>query len=133
MTRKLLMVGIALVGLTLAFGSNSWAGQDKGGKQHKNDKAYHQSQKTPSGNHYGWEKGKGNPHRNSYQPRPEYRDRDYRWDRDRRDYHHQRPVVEKHVYHHYSSDESYDGDSFNVAVSVIDQVLSVAVAVNGTR
>jgi len=139
MTRKLLMIGIALVGFTLAFGSNAWAGQDKGGKRHKNDKAYHQNQKTPPGNHYGWEKGKGNPHKNSNQRRPEYRDRDHRWDRDRnyrdryRDYRHKRPDVEKHVYHYYSSDDRYDDDRFNVAVSVIDQVFSVAVAVSGSR
>ena len=141
MTRKLLMIGIALVGFTLAFGSNAWAENGRGGKDRRNDKVYHQNDKTPAGNHYGWQKGKGNPHKDSYQRRPEYRhrDRDHRWDRDhhrdryRRDYHHQRPVVEKHVYHHYSSDESYDDDRFNVAVSVIDQVFSVAVAVSGTR
>ena len=136
MTRKLLMIGITLVGLTLAFGSNAWAEHGRGGKDHKNGKVYQQTPKTPSGNHYGWEKGKGNPHKDSRQHRPEYRprDRDHRWDRDRhQDYRHQKPVVEKHVYHHYSSDERNDDDSFRVAVSVIDQFLSVAVAVSGTR
>jgi hypothetical protein len=137
MTRKLLMIGIALVGFTLAFGSNAWAENGRGGKDRKDGKAYHQTSKTPPGNHYGWEKGKGNPHQDSYQRRPEYRhrDRDDRWDRDRRrDYDYKRPVVEKHVYHHYRSDERYDDDSgFNVAVSVIDQVFSVAVAVSGIR
>jgi len=129
MTRKLLITGITLIGFTLALGSNAWAEQGRKGKQHKNDKNYHQSYKTPPGHHYGWEKGKGNPHKDSNQRRPEYRHRD----RYHRDYHHKRPVVEKHVYHHYSSDESYDDDRFNVAVSVIDQVFSVAVAVSGSR
>ena len=137
MTRKLLMIGIALVGLTLALGSNAWAdGHGKGSKTRGNDKVYQQNHKTPPGNHTGWEKGKGNPHQNRYQNRPEYRDydRDDRWSRDRdRDYHHKRPVVEKHVYHHYSSDERYDDGNFNVAVSIIDQVVSVAVAVSGAR
>lgn len=140
MTRKLLMIGITLVGLTMAFGSNAWAENGRSGKDRRNDKAYHQNYKTPSGHHYGWEKGKKNPHKDSYQHRPEYRDRDNRWDinrhyRDRyhRGYHHQRPVVEKHVYHHYSTNERYDDDSFNVAFSVIDQVFSVALAANGTR
>jgi len=139
MKRKLLIIGIALIGMAIAFGSNAWAGQDRGGKQHKKDRNYHQSYKTPAGNHYGWDKGKGNPHNDIYQHRPEYRDRyrDDRWNRDRhyrdryRKYNHK--VVEKHVYHHCSSDDRYDDDGFNVAVSVIDQFLSVAVAVSGTR
>jgi len=129
MTRKLLMIGIALVGLILALGSNAWAENGRGGKDRRNDKIYHQNDKTPPGNHYGWEKGKGNPHKDNYRYRQEYRPRD----RYQRDYHHPRPVVEKHVYHHYSSDERYDDDRFNVAVSVIDQVFSVAVAVSGSR
>lgn len=141
MTRKLLMIGITLIGLTMAFGSNAWAEHGRGGKDHRDGKVYHQTNKTPQGHHYGWEKGKGNPHRDGYQHRPAYRhrDRDHRWerkhDRDRyhRDYHHQRPVVEKHVYHYYSSDERCDDDRFNVAVSVIDQVFSVVVAVSGAR
>ena len=136
MTRKLLIIGITLVGLTMAFGSNAWAENGRGGKDRRNGKAYHQNYKTPPGNHYGWEKGKGNPHKDSNQRRPEYRgrDRDHHRDRYHRDYHHhRRPVVEKHVYPHYSSDKRYDDNNFNVAVSIIDQVFSVAVAVSGSR
>ena len=129
MKRKLLMIGIALIGFTLALGSNAWAENGRGGKDHRDHTAYHQNDKTPAGNHYGWEKGRGNPHKDSNQRRPEYQHRD----RYHRDYHHQRPVVEKRVYHYYSSDESYDDDGFNVAVSVIDQVFRVVVAVSGTR
>ena len=131
MTRKLLIIGIALVGLTLALGSNAWAdGHGKGGQNRGNDKTYHQTYKIPPGNHYGWEKGKGNPHQSHYQQRREYRhqEQDHR-----RVYDHKRPVVEKHVYHHYSSDERYDDGNFNVAVAIIDQVFSVAVAVSGAR
>ena len=139
MTRKLIMIGIALVGIMLALGSNAWAENGRGDKNRRDGKTYHQTDKTPSGNHYGWEKGIGNPHRDNYQHRPEYRPRDHRWERNRhdrdcrRDYYHQKPVVEKHVYHHYGSDDRSDDNSFNVAVSVIDQVFSVAVAVSGTR
>ena len=61
MTRKLLMIGITLVGLTMAFGSNAWAENGRSGKDRRNDKAYHQNYKTPSGHHYGWEKGKKEP------------------------------------------------------------------------
>ena len=131
MTRKLVMIGIALIGLTLAFGSNAWAdGHGKGNKPRGNDKVYQQNCKTPPGNHNGWEKGKGNPHQNRYEQRQEYlhQEQDHH-----RNYDHKRPVVEKHVYHHYSSDERYDDGNFNVAVSIIDQVFSVAVAVSGAR
>jgi len=130
MTRKLLMIGIALVGFTLALGSNAWAEQGRGGKGHRNDKGYHYNAKTPPGHHYGWEKGRGNPHRDGYRHRPEYRHRDRH---PHRDYHPRKRVVEKHVYHHYSSDDRYDDDRVNVAVSVIDQFFSVAVAVSGRR
>lgn len=141
MARKLLMIGMALIGFTLALGSNAWAEHGRSGKDRRNDNTYHQNTKTPPGNHYGWEKGRGNPHRDKYPHRPEYRhrDRDHRWDRDdryrdrRRDDRRQRQVVEKHVYHHYSKDDRDDDDRFNVAVSVIDQVFRVAVAVSGTR
>jgi hypothetical protein len=130
MTRKLLKTGIALVGIALALGSNAWAEQGRGGKDHRNDKGYHYNAKSPSGHHYGWEKGRGNPHRDDYRHRPEYRHRDRH---PHRDYHPRKRVVEKHVYHHYSSDDRYDDDRVNVAVSVIDQFFSVAVAVSGTR
>ena len=32
MTRKRLIIGIALLGIALTFGGNAWAGQDQGGK-----------------------------------------------------------------------------------------------------
>ena len=137
MKRKLLMVGIALIGLTLSLGSNAWADDHgQGGKNRGDDKAYHRNDKTPPGNHYGWENGKGNPHKDRYDHRPDNlrRDRDdHRPASYRRDYHHRVPVVEKRVYHHYSSAARNDGGIFNVAVSVIDQVFSVAVAVSGPR
>jgi hypothetical protein len=122
MTRKRLIIGIALLGISLILGGNAWAGQDQGGKRHKNEKTYHQGYKTPPGHHYGWEKGKKNPHQSRYRPAPAYRHRD----------HHRRPVVEKHVHHHYRSEGRQDDNRFNIAVSVIDNVLGVAVAVSRT-
>ena len=122
MTRKRLILGIAILGISLTFGGNAWAGQGQGGKRHKNDKTYHQSYKTPPGHHYGWEKGKKNPHSSRYRQPPAYRHRD----------HHRRPVVEKHVYHHYRSEGRQDDGRFNIAVSVIDNALGFAVAVSRT-
>lgn len=122
MTRKLLLTGIALVGFTLALGSNAWAGQDKGGNRHQEKGQYHQAAKTPPGHHCGWEKGKKNPHKPRYRDCPVYPHRD----------HHRRPVVEKHVYHHYQSEASQNHGQFNVAVSLIENAISIAVAVSNT-
>ena len=151
MARKLLMIGITLIGFTMAFGSNAWADRDRGDIGHRNDKGYHHNYKTTKGHHYGWDRGKGNPHKYGYQHSSDYRhrDRDHRWDGDRyhRDHHgrvvekqvyhhyprHDRRVVEKHVYHHYRSDDCYDHDRFNMAFSVVDQFFGVAVAVSGSR
>ena len=142
MTRKLLMIGIALVGLTLALGSNAWAEHGRGGYDRRGDNGYHQNDRTPPGHHYGWEKGRGNPHRKGYPHRTEYRHRDqYRHHPPKRVekhiYHHSprydRRIVEKHVYHHYRGDDGCDRDRINVAVSVVDRFFGVAVAVSGRR
>ena len=122
MTRKLLITGIALIGFTLALGNSAWAGQGKGGNRHQEDGQYHQTAKEPSGHHYGWEKGKKNPHKPRF--------RDYPVDRHRDD--HRRPVIEKHVYHHYQGEASQDDGQFNVAVSLIENAISIAVAVSRT-
>ena len=120
MTRKRLIIGIALLGISLTFGGNAWAGQGQGGKRLMNVKTYHQHYKTPPGHHYGWEKDNKNPHQPRYQHYPTSRDRD----------HYRRPVVEKHIYHHYRSEDHQDESRFNIAVSVIDNVLGFAVAVS---
>lgn len=140
MTRKRLMTGIALVGFVLALGSNAWAEHGRGGKDHRNDKGYHHTPKTPPGHHYGWDRGRGNPHSAGHPHRPGYRhrDRDHRRDHDGHRHHDRdcpirKRVVEKHVYHHYRSEDGPNDDGFNVAVSVIDRVFSVAVAVSGRR
>jgi len=133
MTRKLVWTGIALFGITLALGSNAWADQDRGGRGHRNDNGYHQKHKNPPGHHFGWHKGKGNPHKDRYHRRPAYRDRDHH---DRGRYprgQHSKRVVERHIYHHYTSDDRCDDDRFNLAISVIDEFLGVAVAVSGSR
>lgn len=133
MTRKLLMIGIALIGITLAFGSNAWAERGrggKGGKGNRHDKAYHHNAKSPSGHHYGWEKGKGNPHRDRYQSRPDYRHRDRNYRNGR---HPRKRVVEKHVYHHTRRPVRHHDARFNIAFSVIDNAFGAVVAVGGRR
>jgi hypothetical protein len=143
------MTSIVLVGFVLALGSNAWADRDRGKKGHRNGKDHHYKCKNPPGHHYGWHKGKWNPHRDRYQHRKAYHHRD-RHHRDRYDkgrhhrkrvvekhvYHH-RPKrhrhVEKHVYHHYPKRHRYDEDRSSIAFMVVDQVLGIAVAVNGTN
>ena len=46
MTRKLILIGIVLVGFVLALGSNAWAGHGKIGKHHYYGKGYHQYHKA---------------------------------------------------------------------------------------
>ncbi len=162
MARKLILIGIVLVGFLLALGSNAWADRGRHGKRHHDDKGYRYCHKTHHGHHYGWHKGKWNPHRDRYHHRREYRHRDrhHRWDRDRyrgqhyRDRHHRdryykgrhhhKRVVEKHVYHHGPKRHRHvekhvyhhypkRHDRSSIAFTVIDQVLGVAVAVSGTH
>ncbi len=108
MTRRLMMISIALIGFTLAFGSNAWADHDRGKRGHRSDKDYHYKYKSHPKHHYGWHKGKWDLKRDRYKHHRKYRHRDHdrRWDRDRHRYryykgrHHHKRVVEKHVYHH---------------------------------
>lgn len=131
MVRKLTIIGISLIGFALTMGSNAWADRDRGDRGHRNGKGYHQSQKIPPGHHYGWDKGKGNPHRDRYEHRREYRhedrydrrDRDHRWDRDRRDDRRDR-------HDRYRNHDRHDS-RFRLGVSVIDDLFGVAVAVSG--
>ena len=122
MTRKLLILGIALIGLTLALGSNAWAGHGRNGKNHhyhKIDRHYHWGH---HGHHHGWEKGKRHPHRRCYRHHRAYRHRDHR----------RRPVVvEKHIYHEYQREAPNEENGFKFAFSVADEVLGIAVAVSG--
>ena len=120
MVRRLMIISISLVGLTLALGSNAWADRDRGGREHRNDKGYHHNDKTPKGNHYGWEKGRGNSHREHYKHRREYRhgDRYHRWDRDLHWNYHNRDRYHRDRRHQYRSHGHYRGSRFNAAVKV---------------
>lgn len=126
MTRKLIMISIALVGFTLALGSNAWADDGRNGKRHHNDRRYHQGYKSHPGHHYGWIKGKKHPHKPRYRHHQAYRHRDQV----------RRPVVvEKHVYHSYQSEEPesvVEEEGFKFAFSMADEVFGISVAVNGT-
>ena len=123
MTRKLLIIGIVWGGLVMAAGSSAWAGQGRDNQRHRDQKSCHQTVKTPLGQHRGWEKGRYNPHPSTCNNDRRYRHTDY----------HRRAVVEKHV-HHYHVDRGYrDDNHFSLAVSVIDQVIGVAVAVSATH
>jgi hypothetical protein len=123
MIRKLLIAGIALVGFTLAVGSNAWAGQDKGGNRYQKKGEYHQTVKTPPGHHNGWEKDRQDPCQPDHRFYPPYPPRHQQ----------SRPVVEKHVHHYDYSEDRRDDDHFSFAVSLIDNVIGIAVAVSGAH
>ncbi|MFZ7127159.1 MAG: hypothetical protein ACOWWM_13480 [Desulfobacterales bacterium] len=121
MTRKLIIIGVALVGFVLGMGSNSWA--DRGRDEHrKNDRNHHQVSKAPSGQHYGWEKGKGNPHR------PDYRHRSATYHRDQN---HHRPVIVKKPARHYQGRDRHDNGRYSVAAAIMDHAFAISIAVSG--
>lgn len=141
MVRKLMITVTALMGFTLAIGGNAWADRDRGDRGHRDDKVYHHNDKTPPGYHYGWDKGKGNPHRDRYEHRREYphRDRDHRWGSEgdhrwNRDRHHRwdRDRHSRDRYRDHRRHDRHDG-RFRLGVSVIDDLFGVAVAVSGSR
>jgi hypothetical protein len=86
MVRRFMIIGISLMGLTLALGSNAWAAGHRGDRGHRTDNGYHHNYKAPSGHYYGWDKGKRSYHRERVQRQREYRHRDHRWRRDRNHY-----------------------------------------------
>ena len=182
MVRKITVIGIALIGISLAFGGSAWADRNRGDRGLRNDKGHHPTYKNPPTHHYG----KGNPHRNRHY-RGHQRHRHYKGHSQRRHsvrkhvYHHgpkrhrrvekhiyrhgpkrhrrvekhiyrhgpkrHRHVekhiyrhgpkrhrrVEKHVYHHVPEPQVSHGDSFNFAVSVVDDVVGFEVAVSSNR
>lgn len=126
MKRKLIITGIALVGFVLVLVSTSWAGQGRPGHRHWDGGKYHSGCQNPPGNHYGWERGRGNPHQ------PAWRHHSA-WHHQHR---HQRPVVvEKHVYHHhhYPKKERRADGYYNIAASLVDQAFGFSVAVSGSH
>jgi hypothetical protein len=119
MKRKLLAAGITLVGLTLALGSNAWAGLAGKGRSH--DRTFTQKCQTPPGHHYGWEK-RPKVHNRSHRQRPAVVHQ----------HHPRRPVVKNHIHHHYGSDARQEERRFNLEVSVLEDILGVAVALSRT-
>ena len=127
MLRKRVVIGIALIGFTLSMASNAWGDRDRGDRGHRRDKGYHHSYKTPQGHHYGWVKGKGNPHRDRYDHRGEYRyrdrdhrwnrDRNHRWDRDRQRHRHYRDRDHYRRDRHYRSHARHDS-RFRLGISI---------------
>ena len=105
MVRRLMIISISLVGLTLALGSNAFADRYRGDRGHRPDNGYHHTYKTPKGHHYGWDKGKRYLHRDRYRNHSEYRhrDRDHRWGRDRHHY--------RDRYHHKKRFHQWRGDN----------------------
>jgi hypothetical protein len=143
MVRKITVIGIALIGITLATGGNAWAERNRGDKGQRNDKVYHNKAKTPPGHHYGWEKGTGNPHRDRHYKGRQQRKRSVKKvvSRPVPKYHHR---VVKHVYrpvpkhhrrvvkqvHHYVPERRPSLDDFNLARALFDPIYGTRVLLN---
>lgn len=110
MVRKITMIGVALIGVTLAFAGNAWADRDRGDGGHRNDRG---------GNHYGWGKGHGNLHQGHNRFRG-----------------HGLPARhhrEKNDYHHHHRPCPLYGGHFHIGMSVADNVFGFAMAVSENR
>lgn len=137
MVRKITVIGIALIGISLASGGNAWAERNKGDRGQRNDKVYHHKDKNPPGHHYGWEKGKGNPHRNRHY-------RDHQRKRHYKVRHQRKYVVKKHVkrrspehhrrvvkqVHHHVPERRPSLDDFNLARALFDPIYGTRVLLN---
>ncbi len=122
MTRKLILIGIVLVGFVLVLGSHVWAGHGKHGKRHHYDKGCHKYHKAHHGHHYGWKRWKRHHRRHHYRHHRPYRHRDYR-----------PVVVEKHIYHEYRTEEpepATEEEGFRFAFSAADEAVGISVEVS---
>ena len=124
MLRKLLILGSALVGFTLAVGSYAWADHGRYGKRHYHGKSYNHCHRDRPVHHHGWDRNWRHHHHHGYRHHRacRYRDR------------FRRPaVVEKHVYHHYPRREPVEENRFKFAISVVDEILGYSFEVSGAE
>jgi hypothetical protein len=122
MKQKIALISLALIGFVFVFSGNAWANRDhRGGhyvaNPHPHIGQYHQ-------NGHGWYHGRGF-HPNRFHRGPQHRGWSYRP---------ARRTVEKHVYHHYNSDDRYtDGDQYQAAGTLSDPGFSFSFGISGTR
>ena len=117
MKKKITLISLVLIGFVFVFSGSAWAGRDhrRGHhyqKWHNNGGHYYKK-------HHGWRHGRGR----HFSPRH----------RDRRPYHYRR-TIEKHVYHHTRSDDSYTSDDqYQVAGTVGDPGFFFSFGISGSR
>jgi len=121
MKRKTTLISLILIGFVFVLTGSAWAGGNhrphdrRGHYYHKNDKHH--------GHHY--RKTHGGRHNRAYHHGPRHRG----WRHHRP---HRRPI-EKHVYHHYSNEDTYTDDQYYVAGTQSAPGFSFSFGISGSR
>lgn len=160
MKRKLIIIGIVLIGFVLVLSSNSWAQRERSGKRHRDHGDHFQKWDKPVYHKFNRDRSRTyrhNRYHHNYRPayrfKPKFHKRHhyrgpyrnlhrYRHWRHRPGYrhlkfkrhywrHHRRPVINNY----YSSAEGYaePEEEFHASASVSDRGFSVSVGVNKTN
>ena len=117
MKKKVTLISLVLIGFVFVFSGSAWAGRDFRHGHHV--QKWHQKGGHYYKRHHGWRHGRGK----HFGPRH----------RDRRP-HYYRRTIEKHVYHHTSSDDSYaSDDQYQVAGTLGDPGFSFSFGISGSR
>jgi len=119
MQKKIALISLVLIGFVFIFSGSAWAGRD-----HRRGPHYQKSQHN--GGHY-YKKHRGWRHNRGRHYGPRYRHQGHRP---------YRRTIEKHVYHHTSSDEdnSYaSDDQYQVAGTLGDPTFSFSFGISGSR
>jgi hypothetical protein len=148
MKKKVTLISLVLIGFVFVFSGSAWAGRDFRPGHH------YQKWHNNGGHHYkrhdGWRHGRGKHFSPRYRAPKwhnnggRYYKRHHGWrhgrgkyfgprHRDRRP-HYYRRTIEKHVYHHSSSDDSYaSDDQYQVAGTLGDPGFSFSFGISGSR
>jgi len=120
MKRKTALISLVFIGFVFLFSGNAWAGRDYRHGPHFEKRPHHGYYAKKR---HGWHHYRGH-HDKRFHHGPRHRG----WRRP--------PVhrtVEKHVYHHYGSDDRYYDDQYHAAGSLSDPGFSFSFGISGTR
>jgi len=122
MKQKVALISLVLIGFVFALSGSAWANGNHRHGHHYDKRIHHHGYYARKGP--GWYRGPGH-HPQRFHRGPWYRGR------------HHRPAqrtVEKHVYHHYDNDTSYDtDDQYEASASLSDPGFSFSFGISGTR
>jgi len=129
MKKKIALISLVLIGFVFIFAGSAWAGRDYH-RGHHYQKGHPHHDRHYFRNHNGWRHDRGR----HFSPRYHDRGRHYGLRHRDRHPHPYRRTIEKHIYHHTSSDDSYaDEDPYQVAGTLPEAGFSFTFGISGTR